>query len=105
MAEIFKSALINLDTVGNHEVHAVTDPEVVLSLILSNNHEGTVPVSVWVTRNGEDFFFRRAIRIDSGDSLDVLRGTKVALLAGDTLNVSSPIQGAVSGFLSTYKDE
>ena len=44
MAEIFKSALINLGTVGSHEVHAATDPEVVLSLILSNNHEGTVPV-------------------------------------------------------------
>lgn len=106
MAEIFKSDVFELQADQNQLiVHEAAEPTVVLSLVLSNNHHGTVPVSVWLTRGAQTVHFRRDIRIDAGDSLDVLRGTKVALLAGDTITVSTKVDGAVSGILSTFKDE
>ena len=105
MAEIFQSDVIEL---GSNETLAIqhpTEPTVVLSLILSNNHYGTVPVSVWLKRGDQLVYLRRGFRIDAGDSLDVLRGTKVALLPGDVLMASVNGEGAVSGILSTFKDE
>ena len=105
MAEIFKSTLFNLETGDALVIQETAEPTVVLSLVLSNNHYGTVPVSVWLTRGALTVHLRRDVRIDAGDSLDVLRGTKVALLAGDTVTVQCPIDGAVSGVLSTFKDE
>lgn len=105
MAEIFKSDVIELGSNETLAIQQPTEPSVVLSLVLSNNHHGTVPVSVWLTRGAQQVYFRRDVRIDAGDSLDVLRGTKVALLPGDVLSASVDGEGAVSGILSTFKDE
>ena len=105
MAEIFKSDVIELVSNETLAIQQPTEPSVVLSLVLSNNHHGTVPVSVWLERGAQKVYFRRGFRIDAGDSLDVLRGTKVALLPGDVLMASVDGDGAVSGILSTFKDE
>jgi hypothetical protein len=78
---------------------------VTMSCLLSNNFYGTLPLTVWIDRADAIVNLAPGVRVESGQSYEVLVGSKVALKAGDKLYAQCPQAGAFTGVLSAYKDQ
>lgn len=78
---------------------------VTMSCLLSNSFYGTLPLSVWIDRAGAIVNLAAGVRVNSGDTYEVLIGSKVAMKAGDKLYAQCPQAGAFTGVLSAYKDQ
>jgi hypothetical protein len=77
---------------------------VAMSCLLTNGHFATLPLTVWIDRAGATVSLPGK-RVDAGEGVDILMGSKVALKAGDKVFAQCPLAGAFSGVLSAYKDQ
>jgi hypothetical protein len=78
---------------------------VAMSLLLTNKHFGTLPVSAWIERGTETIHLAVSKRVLAGHPYEALAGSKVALQAGDKIYAKSVMTGAFSAILSAYKDQ
>lgn len=105
MAGLFDSKLvISIGDTPTLVYEPATDG-VAMSLLLTNTHYGTLPISLWIERGADRIDLARARRIQKGTPCDLLGGSKVALKAGDRVMAQSPVADAFTGVLSAYKDQ
>lgn len=81
---------------------------IAMSCLLTNSHISALPISVWIERDtGTVAVIKLAVnrRVGSGESIDALSGSKVALMAGDAVYAQCPVAGMFSGIISAYKDQ
>lgn len=78
---------------------------VAMSCLLTNASAGSLPLSVWLERGVTTINLAVSESVESGVSLDIFRGSKVALKVGDIIYGKCPVAGAFSGILSAYKDQ
>lgn len=105
MAGLFDSKLVVSVGTAPSLVYEPATEGVAMSLLLTNGHFGTLPVSVWIERGAERIDLAVNRRVAKGASCEVLSGSKVALKAGDRVMAKSPVAGAFTGVLSAYKDQ
>lgn len=105
MAGLFDSKLVV--SVGSTPtlVYEPATEGVAMSLLLTNGHFGTLPLSVWIERGAERIDLAVGRRVPKGQPIEVLAGSKVALKAGDRVMAKSAVAGAFTGVLSAYKDQ
>lgn len=105
MAGLFDSQpVVNIGTVQT-QIYAPAVDGVAMSCLITNTNYATLPVSVWIDRGGIIIDLTKGgLRIDAGESKDVLNGSKVAIKAGDIVYARCPIANVLTGLLSAYKD-
>ncbi len=103
MSGLFDSALGSKIGAADTAIYTAEVDGVVMSILLTNSHFGTLPVKVWISRGGvaESIF---ADRIKSGESAPATRGDKVAVSVGDIIYASCPVADVISFAISVYKD-
>lgn len=105
MAGLFDSVLIpSVGSTPTSLYQPLTDG-VAMSCLLTNASAGSLPLSSWIQRGADVIDLSVAESVEAGVSLDIFKGSKVALKAGDTVYASCPVAGAFSGILSAYKDQ
>lgn len=105
MSGLFDSILITaVDTVAT-EIYAPATDGVAMSILMTNGHFGTLPISVWIDRTGSIIKLASDVRVRAGKPQEILVGSKVALKAGDKIYATCPVAGAFTGVLSAYKDQ
>ena len=106
MSGLFDSQpVVNIGTSATL-IYAPTTDGVGMSCIVANAHYAALPVTAWIDRAGTIMYLiQGGVRINAGDSLDILKGSKVAFKAGDKLYASCPVANVMTGILSAYKDQ
>lgn len=106
MSGLFDSQpLVNIGMVATLVYTPLTDG-VAMSCIITNGHYASLPVTVWIDRAGTLIYLAQGgVYIDAGDSMDILKGSKVAIKAGDKVYATCPVDGVMTGMLSAYKDQ
>jgi hypothetical protein len=104
MSGLFDSDLVV--TVGSAAtlIYQPATDGVAMSCLLTNSSYGTLPITVWIDRAGVVVNLPGK-RVGTGECVEILAGSKVALKAGDKVYAKCPVAGAFSGVLSAYKDQ
>lgn len=105
MSGLFDSDLIvSVGTDPTLIYQPITDG-VAMSCLMTNEHFSTLPLTVWIERAGAKVSLAKAADVKAGESIEVLRGSKVAFKAGDKIYASCPMASKFTGTLSACKDQ
>lgn len=85
-------------------LHDATITGMMMSAILTNNHYGTLPITLWITRGVDIINLIKNKRVLSGDFYNIAKESKIVMLIGDKLYAQCPVAAAFSAALTLYKD-
>lgn len=75
-----------------------------IELDLCNTVTTGVTASVWVSRNGDDYYIVKDAPLPVGGSLQVISGQKIVLLDGDQLYLTASMNSSVDAIASILED-
>jgi hypothetical protein len=103
MATSFTNATVR--AVGTTEVIVFTAPQksIIIGCSVTNLTSGTLPIAIKVRNGVTDTYWAKDKRIDSGEPLELMKGNKLVLAAGEKLVVSSAIDSSMDVVLSVLQ--
>lgn len=71
------------------------DKCILIGLNLSNKTMSTVPIHVYITKNGVDYHMIVGKRVPANESVEVMQGNKIVLEINDELYVKADVDDSV----------
>jgi hypothetical protein len=90
MATFKSTATRNLGTSAT-TIHTAASGSVVIGLNAANIYPSELPISVWHRRGGNDTYIIKEFRVGPGKTEELMRGNKIVLETGDTLQASTAL--------------
>lgn len=82
------------------EVFTATQKSIIIGCSVTNTTSSTLPIMIKVRNGSTDTFWAKNKRIESGDPLELMKGNKLVLVAGEKLVVSSALDNSMDVVLS-----
>lgn len=90
MATFKSTATRNLGT-GPTTIHTAVSNSVVIGLNAANIYPTELPISVWHRRSGNNTYIIKEFRVGPGETEELMRGNKIVLQTGDSLQASTAL--------------
>lgn len=72
-------------------IHTAVSGSVVIGLNAANIYPSELPVSVWHRRGGNNTYIIKEFRVGPGETEELMRGNKIVLETGDSLQASTAV--------------
>lgn len=87
----FKSTATRNLGISTSTIHTAVSNSVVIGLNAANIYPTELPVSVWHRRAGNNTYIIKEFRVGPGETEELMRGNKIVLQTGDTLQASTAV--------------
>jgi hypothetical protein len=102
MATFKSTATRNLGTTAT-TIHTALTGSVVIGLNAANIYPTELPISVWHRRGGNNTYIIKEFRVGPGKTEELMRGNKIVLEAGDTLQASTALANGFDVLVSALE--
>lgn len=91
--------------IGTQEtvVHTAPEKSIIIGCSVTNLLSTTVPITIKVRNGVTDTYWAKNKRIDAGDPIELMKGNKLVLQAGEVLVVSSLVDSSVDVVISVLQ--
>ena len=90
MATFKSTATRNLGS-STTTIHTAVSNSVVIGLNAANIYPTELPINIWHRRSGNDTYIIKEFRVGPGETEELMRGNKIVLQTGDTLQASTAL--------------
>lgn len=102
MATFKSTATRNLGT-GATTIHTAASGSVVIGLNAANIYPSELPVSVWHRRGTDNTYIIKEFRVGPGETEELMRGNKIVLETGDSLQASTAVDNGFDILVSVLE--